>query len=408
MALPTTIVSDVGLGGHHPPFVSSGKDAYTIVRADADELDAYKATDPTDSWAVQGTGPVHAGTILGYSCVQDSDVIHIVAWSSATYEYYTFNMATDAWVEDQLIETPANAPDQPWASIARRSSPAATIIAYAGDTDTITQEKERVDYAIRETGTGTWDTVGAALDAAGDVHYGNPNCILGTNDQIHFMWQLTTVTTNDPPISWVSSEGRTIDSADDSLSTTDANSGDTLGALLGLPNVLTYDASGTQRMIANGHKDNDLQSIRGTEDGSDDLLLESTVRTEVIVAEGYINGEVGVSTFAALDADMHGLYSGGGTVGVDQDLYYITSTDNGLNWDTETEEIDAITVNFIAGDIHIRGVNTVFAYLYDDAGVQKYNEKILIVGGPVITDVDTDETWDDGDTGLVITGTGFV
>jgi hypothetical protein len=25
-----------------------------------------------------------------------------------------------------------------------------------------------------------------------------------------------------------------------------------------------------------------------------------------------------------------------------------------------------------------------------------------------ITDVDTDETWDDGDTGLVITGTGFV
>jgi len=28
--------------------------------------------------------------------------------------------------------------------------------------------------------------------------------------------------------------------------------------------------------------------------------------------------------------------------------------------------------------------------------------------GPVITDVDGDETWDDGDTGLVITGTGFV
>jgi hypothetical protein len=29
-------------------------------------------------------------------------------------------------------------------------------------------------------------------------------------------------------------------------------------------------------------------------------------------------------------------------------------------------------------------------------------------GGPNITDVDTDEAWDDGDTGLVITGTGFV
>ncbi len=27
---------------------------------------------------------------------------------------------------------------------------------------------------------------------------------------------------------------------------------------------------------------------------------------------------------------------------------------------------------------------------------------------PIITDVDTDETWDDGDTGLIVTGTGFV
>jgi len=34
--------------------------------------------------------------------------------------------------------------------------------------------------------------------------------------------------------------------------------------------------------------------------------------------------------------------------------------------------------------------------------------KIYYSIGPQITDVDTDETWDDGDTGLVITGTGFV
>ena len=100
MALPTTIVSDVGLRGHHPPFKSSAGAFYSVVRADADELDVYKATDPTASWTLKGTGPVHAGTIEGFSSVQDGDVIHIVAWSSATYEYYTFNMATDAWVVD--------------------------------------------------------------------------------------------------------------------------------------------------------------------------------------------------------------------------------------------------------------------------------------------------------------------
>ena len=108
MALPTTIVSDVGLGGHHPPFKSSGGVFYTIVRADANEVDAYKSTDPTDSWSLAvGSGPIMTGeTLLGFSTVQDGDVIHIIAWSSATYEYYTFNMATDAWVVDQAIETP--------------------------------------------------------------------------------------------------------------------------------------------------------------------------------------------------------------------------------------------------------------------------------------------------------------
>ncbi len=34
--------------------------------------------------------------------------------------------------------------------------------------------------------------------------------------------------------------------------------------------------------------------------------------------------------------------------------------------------------------------------------------KVYYSPAPSITDVDTDETWDDGDTGLIITGTGFV
>ncbi len=33
--------------------------------------------------------------------------------------------------------------------------------------------------------------------------------------------------------------------------------------------------------------------------------------------------------------------------------------------------------------------------------------KVYYTPGPIITDVDTDETWTDGDTGLVITGTDF-
>ena len=62
-------------------------------------------------------------------------------------------------------------------------------------------------------------------------------------------------------------------------------------------------------------------------------------------------------------------------------MNYTTSTDNGSTWATPTEEIDAITVNFISATIYERDHYTVLAYVYDDGGVQKYNEKILNIGG---------------------------
>ncbi len=99
-----------------------------------------------------------------------------------------------------------------------------------------------------------------------------------------------------------------------------------------------------------------------------------------MTAEIFPNGAVTLLSNAELNGDLHVLYSGGGTTGVDQDLYYLTSTNNGTDWDTETEEIDAITVNFISANIYVRGSDTVMAYVYDDAGTQKYNEKVLISG----------------------------
>ncbi|KKK53931.1 hypothetical protein LCGC14_3089840, partial [marine sediment metagenome] len=151
MALPTTVLAAAGLGGHHPPYKSSGGAFYAVARKDADEVEVYKASDPTDAWTLTDTAdsPVHVGTILGFATVQDGDVIHMVAWSSAAYEYYTFNMATDQWVVDQAIETPANAPTFPWASIAVRSD-GDVVVVYAGDTDSVMGgTKERVDVNIR-------------------------------------------------------------------------------------------------------------------------------------------------------------------------------------------------------------------------------------------------------------------
>ena len=381
MALPVTIVSDIGLPGHHPPEASPRNQFYAVVRADADELDVYKATDPTSSFSVQdsGNGPVHAGTLVGYSCIQDGDIIHIVAWSTATYEYYTFNTATDVWAIDELIETPKNAPTFPWASIAVRSD-GDVIVAYAGDTDQVMGgKKERVDYARREG--GTW-TAGVALDAGGDVHYGNPNVVLGTNDGMHFIWQTTTVTT-DPPTSWASAEGRTLDSGN-SLSTLATHANATFSGLLGYQLMLSYDDAGTQRVHAVGFKENQRPQCNFTnsrEDGSDNLEFINSGHND-LTTDCFYNGEISIVSAIHLDGELHALFSGGGTDGVDQDLYYFSSINLGDTYINEAEEIDAITVNFISANIYVRDCNFVLAYIYDDGGVQKYNEKILLAVEP--------------------------
>jgi len=384
--LPTTIVSDVGLAGHHPPFKSSGGAFYSVVRADADELDAYKATDPTtNSWSAQGTGPVHAETISVFACVQVSDVIHIAATGiNGTNEYYTFNMATDAWVIDEAIDNPTDNPTFPWISIAVRSN-GDVVVVYAGDTDKVMgSTKERVDINIRN---GSWGgAVALEADDTLDFHYGNPNVIKGPlTDDMHVIWQMTTNIVNDPPSAWTDSEARTLRPSDDSLSTVDATGGvDTSSKLLGYANLVSYDDGGTQRIISAGpDTSSDLVGIQATEDGSDDIQQDSSF-SKGLTDEIFINGEVAVTSLAELNGDLHFLFSGGSANGADKDLYYMTSIDDGATWTTEAEEIDAITVNFISANIYVRGINTVLAYVYDDGGVQKYNEKVLISINPAL------------------------
>jgi len=386
MALPTTVLAAAGLGGHHPPYKSSGGAFYAVVRTDADELDVYKATDPTDSWSVQGTNPVHAGTILGFSTVQDGDVIHMVAWSSAAYEYYTFNMATDAWVVDQAIETPTNAPTFPWASIAVRSD-GDVVVVYAGDTDrNMGDTKERVDVNVRTS--GSWGGP-VALDAGGDVHYGNPNCVLGTNDFVHCVWQTQISTADDPPTGWVDGEGRTLNSSDTLSTVSTLSDADSDLTMTGMAHALSYDDAGTQRIIVMAvafsfsPNKSPRKHVLATEDGSDNISLDS-VDIEALSdnRQGYGSStlENAILSGIELNGDLHQLYSGGDLRGEDQDLYYTKSTDDGATWDTPTEEIDGITVNYISANIYSNAAPTDTGWVFPGT----------MVGNRTIAGSDTD------------------
>jgi len=383
MALPVTIISAAGLPGHNPPHRSSDGAFYTVVRASATAIDCYKATDPTDSFTVQdATGNPAAFTAVDFiNTHQDGDVIHVVTHDDGIYQYHTFNMATDAWVitDETLLAVSGNStPTFIWASTTVRSD-GDVVVAYAGARDAVMGDrKERVDYARREG--GSW-TTGIALDAGGDNHYGNPNCHIDhDSDFVHCIWQFQP-SAQDPPTTWETQESRSIDPSDNSLSTLVQYSPTTDRAtepILGMPNIIIYEDGATDHINHFGSRRDDGTSLIGfkgriTSDAVD-WTFGATFPT--LTGDAYHNGDLFVGTLAVESINMHMLYAGGGTNGADQDLYYAVSLDNGDSW-AQSEEIDAITVNFIAAKAMNIGYDTILAYLYDDGGVQKYNQKIL-------------------------------
>ena len=384
MALPVTIASIVGFPGHHPPFKSSAGAFYVVGLSATDQIDIYKATDPTDSFSIQdaANNPTTFTTLHCLSARQKGDVIHIAAMrlslTTLRANYFTFNMATDLWVlNNNVIELfgTTNLPTNPWISIDVRSD-GDVVVVYAGVTDQVMGgKKERVDGNIR-TG-GTWGGA-VALDAAGDIHYGNPNVVYNpTTDRMHLLWQ-TTANTTDPPTAWTDQNARSLDASNNlsSLVTSTQNSGD---ALLGNSNIVHEPGSA----LTEGHcislEGGQTRLIDRRIDSflSDDATGISTI--QATTQDPYVNGEVGVCTIAIDSAnDLHALFAGGGVAGVDQDLYYVARTSG--TWTGLVEEIDALTINFISANIYVRGGDTVLAYIYDDGGVQKYNEKVLVVG----------------------------
>lgn len=381
MALPVTVFSGAGIKGYSPPFISSGGDVYAAVKVASSRLDIYKATDPTSSFAIVDDAGSPAGAVVALSVTQKGDVLYLATWTGSSYRYHEFSMSADTWsVIDEQIDAVDNDPTFSWISIAVRST-GVPVVAYAGDTDQVMGgKKERADVNVR-TG-GTWDGP-IALDAAGDFHYGNPNVVKGPlTDDMHIVWQQTG-NTADPPTAWLATQAKTLDSVNALSNQDNLVFIHTGGAMLGNANAVSYDDGTTQHIMCQGvDSNNERSTIRAKEGGHDDTDdIDLIARALPTSHEAYVNGEVGIITITELSDDLHVLFSGGASAASDQDLFYTKSTDDGVTWDTPTEEIDAITVNYISANIYVRGADTVMAYLYDDGGTQKYNEKVLIAGG---------------------------
>ncbi len=374
MALPVTISGVTfptqNRNGRMGPFKSSGGNFY-MVFADStsgDNLDIFKATDPTSSWSQQATLDVNPGTtdIIHVAVHQEGDNLHIITIvdNAGGLRYHVFSMSSDSFTisnEDPSATVDNDAEDM-MGDISVRSD-GDVIILYSGDEDNDMGAKNRIDYGRREG--GSWGgNVDIAVDSGGEFHFHGPGMIRGENDLMHFTWE--DLTDNDL-------EHRSLTASDNSLSTTELVNDVATWGLINQQVTLRpmyYDAAGVER-ITTGWKGSELGDPvssaiiedDGTPDtpedaGDFDVDIHNTL--QVILATYAV--ETGADT-------IHLVYVRDG----EGDLYYSSNTNDG-GWSTDVELLDAVTINAISANVYTRGPYTVLAVVYDNGGTITYNE----------------------------------
>ena len=143
-------------------------------------------------------------------------------------------------------------------------------------------------------------------------------------------------------------------------------------------NLVMQNASGTDYVHYLGihilTADNDISSGRSAEDVNDEL--GAITDTSGTVGLDPYNSSGAIGSGVSDGSTIYVLYSA-----TDQDLYLVTTDDNAATWETETEILDAVSVNYISAGILDTGK---IAYFYEDNGTLKYNE-YTTVSGEVIT-----------------------
>jgi hypothetical protein len=401
MALPVTVASSTETSNTHNPPHLLGGNVYVIAK-DSLNLECYKATDPTSSFSKVGTSP---GTVAGFiTSVNDgSRYIHVIRDRNQILDYDRFDTNDDSWdtptgAEDP--DLPSDSQDLVWkfCSIAVRSD-GDVVVAHQSRPDRVMgNDKQRVDYALLE-GT-TWTKEVALGDTSADVHHGNPNVVLGVdNDEMHFIYQMQTAATPDPNVEFSTVQGQTLDSSNNLSTAGGDTNGDTLYALRGISNIVAWN-DGSDDVVgfyhAPGGTGGDADCFGYVaEDASGDLDFASGfTRATDIWTRGGTNATPHWQTGSAQNTaefvftsfvadqdtgDIWCVFSGGVEPSTsDQDVYYSKSEDDGATWSDPVEHMDGVTADGVSAAIYTRSGSKVLAYIINDIGTGvKYNEIAL-------------------------------
>lgn len=370
MALPVTISGTdmLAANSYHGPFLSSGGNYYAIVldSTNAYEIEAWKATDPTSSFTEQDsagkpTGGASDDNVLSLWTFQVSDNLHIATQDADNNVlYHIFNMATDNWdTVEESVQAITDSDSQQACSIMVRSD-GDVIVMYQTEEETLHgSARARTAYARKE---GTW-TTDVALDTAGLVDWVGCVIVPGSSDRSHFFFK--NLNADD-------GYQRTLTSGN-SLETFPSASDTTTGFTNpGFGHGVSYDDGGTQK-IRCPYVDANNQISYAEFDSAD---TPGTWTINADVSDNDVSGAI--MCLSAEGTNEHLLYSNADDT---QDLYHDE------NDGTDTQILDAVTVNAVSCNVYTRSGATVLAYVYDDAGTVKYNEvELIAAGGTAVQD----------------------
>lgn len=364
-AFPTTISGVTFLPtqsqGRSRPYISSAGNVYFVFRDGSTntDLDVFKATDPTTSFSQTATLTLTGSAVLhGVGSIQDGDNIHIATQDDGDkLLYHVFSMSSDSFTTSNEAVTSAigtNVNAEKAISIELETG-GDIIIFYQGASENVQGQKERVNTAYKVG--GSW-TVDQAVDDGGAVNYFLGGIVRGGGvNKFHLVYKDDT---NSDALH------KSVQDVDGTLSSVETMNDTSLNAVdFAVVQPVYYDTSGIERITAIWGAGSTTRTGVIEDDGipEPEKIMSSLVRT---------NSEFLVVSQSVDDLTIHIFITD-----TEDDLFTAFSEDDALFWLSGGEELDAVEIRFITSNVYQRGSDIVLAYVYDDAGAIKYNEKIL-------------------------------
>ena len=392
MALPVTLAEQVGQqNSYHGPFRSSAGNVYTILIESTATTDAEILAikiDPVDESFAEvdsSNRPVMGDNVsrivVSLNLFQKNDILYVGTMNGATDIYHAqFNMATDSWVDFGTSDFDINVDDAGTLTLASACDICVLDndkirMVYQGENDKVMGTPYARIHHAWSTNGGTSFTAALALSAAADEGDSTGPRIATDGVDAWVVWNQTHQAD-------VNNVFEASIHPDNTLQGTLQDTGETvLGSIYPISHGVVFDRLGIKKVrflfeSVTGLGDAEVLEFDVTQDPT--IFSVSSVDTTLI---SNINNSV-VGCLASDGSTVHCLFSLTSDDDVDSSNDQDTDT-----WTAGVQDFASTIINHISCNVIWRD-GPKLAYVMDDNGTVKYNEKAITYTLALLSDAE--------------------